>query len=75
MEQKDVQEFSDILFTRLEREGAKEILQSHFGGHIVQTTTSEDPSKPHTSEVLEPFYLVQVEVKVSSETFGFASRS
>jgi len=63
MEQKDVQEFSDLLFTRLEEGGAKAVLEAHFGGQLVQTTSSSDPARPHTSEVAEPFYLVPIEVR------------
>jgi ubiquitin carboxyl-terminal hydrolase 9/24 len=62
-EQMDVDEFTNILFDRLENQlkGCRNFINDHFGGVMANEIICKDC--PHSSEKEEPFLSISLEVK------------
>lgn len=64
-EQRDVYEFASQLFDQIESESgqAREIVQTHFRGMLVNQIISKDPNNPYVSERPDPFHCLPLDIK------------
>ncbi len=64
-EQRDANEFATQLFDKIESESpaAKHVVESNFGGMLVNQIVSKDVNHPYVSERPEPFHILPVDVR------------